>query len=84
MMEMGVGGLALGFIDKSFPTLPTIPLLGRAGTIAVAAYFLGKGSKGGLFRDVALAASAISGYQLGNKGSVSGHYPPSVGIAAQI
>lgn len=73
-IAVGIGGLILGFIEKQFPTLPTIPILGRAGTIAVGAHFLSKqgGQSSGLLRDVALAGAAIAGYQLGTTGKVSG------------
>lgn len=74
MMGTAIGGAVLGFIEKQFPTLPTVPLLGRAGTIALGAYFLGKQGSGSspIFRDVALAGAAIAGYQLGKEGKVSG------------
>lgn len=64
----------MGFVEKQFPSLPTIPILGRAGTIAVAAHFLSKqgGQTSGIARDVALAGAAIAGYQLGLTGKVSG------------
>jgi hypothetical protein len=74
LIGTAVGGAVLGFIEKQFPTLPTVPLLGRAGTIAVAAHFLSKqgGQTSGILRDVALAGAAIAGYQLGKEGKVSG------------
>lgn len=92
MFSAAIGGAALGFIDKSLPQLPTIPMLGRAGTIALGAYFFSRGKSGsGLIRDIALAASAVAGYQLGNQGHVSGDIPNQVrgdddvsGIAAQV
>jgi len=71
LFATALGGAVLGFIDKSFPNLPTLPLLGKAGTIAVAAYFFGKG-KGGLVRDVAIAGASIAGYQIGTTGKISG------------
>lgn len=89
MFAAGLGGAALGFIDKSLgATIPTIPLLGRAGTIALGAYLLAKGKGKGIMRDVALAAAAVAGYQLGHDGKVSGVFgnvPDQVhGIAAQV
>jgi len=83
-MATVIGGAALGFIDKSFPTLPTIPILGRAGSIAAYAYFLSKGKGHSILRDVALAGAAIAGYQMGNQGHVSGVVPQVSGIAAQV
>lgn len=81
LIQAGVGGAALGFVDKTFPQLPTIPVLGRAGTIALAAYWLGGK---GIMHDIALAGAAIAGYQLGKEGHVSGVVPQLGGIAAQV
>lgn len=64
-----------GFVTKSFPQLPTLPIIGRAGTIALAAHYAGKhmgGSIGSLLRDLSLAAAAIAGNELGATGKVSG------------
>lgn len=75
LFGIGVGGLALGYIEKHWgATLPTMPVVGRKGTIAIAAYFLSKhgGMGSGIARDVAIAAAALAGYDLGNKGSISG------------
>lgn len=86
LIASATGGALLGFIDQSFGAkLPTIPLLGRAGTIAVGAYMLSKHSKSGMLRDVAIAAAAVAGYEIGTKGSVSGMIPNQVrGVAAQV
>jgi hypothetical protein len=73
-MGCAVGGAVLGFIEKHFPTIPTVPLIGRAGTIAIAAHFLSKsaGQSSGLLRDVAISGAVIAGYQLGKEGKVAG------------
>ncbi len=91
MLATAFGGFGLGFIDKHFPTLPTLPVIGRAGTIALGAYLVGRftGMKlGGLTRDVALAGAAVAGYEMGKDGKVSGEVmgvPPQVsGIASNI
>lgn len=95
LIGVGIGGAVLGFLEKTFPTMPTVPLIGRAGTIAIAAYFLNKNGgmgHGGLVRDVALSGAAIAGYQLGKQGSISGDVEGDVdgddsdvrGIAAQV
>lgn len=85
------GGFGLGFIDKNFPTLPTLPIVGRAGTISLAAFALSKWGGmglGGLVRDIALAGAAVAGYEMGNTGKVTGEVmgvPPQVsGIASNI
>lgn len=79
LMAAAIGGAALGYVDKNFPNIPTIPMLGRAGTIALVAYFLSsKGSSvagfsvGSIARDVAIAGAGVAGYELGHDGKVSG------------
>jgi hypothetical protein len=89
MFGIGVGGLALGYIEKHWgANLPTMPVIGRKGTIAVGAYFLAKhgGMGAGIARDVAIAAAALAGYDLGNKGSISGDLDGDVDgeVAPQI
>lgn len=70
MIGTAMGGFAVGFIEKTFPNLPSLPLVGRKGAIAIAAYFLH--GKHPLITDVGLAAAAISGYELGSTGHVTG------------
>lgn len=91
MVGSAIGGAALGLIEKLVPDLPTIPIIGRKGTIAIGAYFLHKhGVGGGVLRDVAVAAAVLAGYQLGKEGridgDVMGDLAPQVSgnIAAQI
>lgn len=86
LIGTAVGGAVLGFIEKQFPTLPTVPLLGRAGTIAVAAHFLSKqgGQSSPILRDVALAGAAIAGYQLGKEGKVAGDDGIDGDLAEQV
>lgn len=82
-----IGGAVFGFIEKSFPTLPTLPILGRAGTVAVAGYFLSKrGGLGhsGLIRDVTMAAAVIAGYELGKDGKISGDDGVDGSLANQV
>jgi hypothetical protein len=79
MIGMAVGGFAVGFLEKTFPNLPAIPLIGKKGAIALGAYlFAGKHP---IVADVGLAAASISGYQLGSVGVISGDVD---GVAAQI
>jgi hypothetical protein len=89
MFGIGVGGLALGYIEKHWgANLPTMPVIGRKGTIAIGAYFLAKhgGMGSGIARDVAIAAAALAGYDLGNKGAISGDLDGDVDgeIAPQV
>jgi hypothetical protein len=87
MMGAAIGGAVMGFVDKSFTNLPTLPVIGRAGTIALAAYMLaskgGGGGIGAIARDVALAAAAVAGYELGKEGKVSGDVMGGA-IASQV
>ena len=92
LMATAFGGFALGFINKSFPSLPTLPIVGRSGTIALAAYLFGKhggGGFNGVVRDIAMAGAAVAGFELGTTGKVSGDVdgdlaPQVSGIAAQV
>lgn len=62
----------LGYIDKQGVKVPTIPILGRAGSIAVGLFFAGRQFHSPLMIKGAKAAAVIAGYELGNKGQVSG------------
>jgi len=71
----GIGGYLFGFIETKFPNLPTLPIVGRAGTVAIACHFLQKQGgfgHGAIVRDVGMAAAVIAGYQLGKTGKISG------------
>jgi hypothetical protein len=81
MIAYGVGGFAVGFLEKSFPNLPTLPIVGKKGAIAIAAHFL-KG-KHPIIGDIGRAAAAISGYELGKLGTVSGDVMGG-GMAAEM
>lgn len=69
-----MGGFGYGLIEKMLAKygagFPSLPLVGKSGTIAIACYFLG--GKHPLIRDVGIAASAIAGYSFGKEGKVSG------------
>lgn len=71
MTKGAIGGAVLGYIDKNVPQVPTIPMLGRAGSIALGAYML-SGGKAGMAADVAIAGAVIAGYELGKDGKISG------------
>lgn len=71
MIKVAIGGAAIAFVEKSGMAIPTVPMLGRVGTIAVAAYFLG-GKKPGLLQDVALAGATLAGYEFAKDGKISG------------
>jgi hypothetical protein len=80
MIGHAVGGFAVGFLEKSFPNLPTLPIVGRKGAIAIGAMLLA--GKHPIIADIGLAAAAISGYELGSTGAISGDVLG--GIASQV
>jgi hypothetical protein len=71
-MPYALGGAIVGYIDKQATLpIPTIPVLGKMGTVAAIAWFFGKGHPG-IITEVAKAATTLAGYQLGKDGKVSG------------
>ncbi|MGO9921853.1 MAG: hypothetical protein ACLQIB_45060, partial [Isosphaeraceae bacterium] len=83
VLATAIAGYALGMVDKSGTSIPTVPFLGRAGTIAAAAWFFSKGK--GLIGDVALAAAAVAGYEMGSTGKIAGDdVVPQLGVASQV
>jgi hypothetical protein len=70
IQSMAIGGFCYGQLVKNFPTLPQIPGLGRAGSVAALVYFLKP--KSGLLQNVGLAAAVIAGHSFGSTGTVSG------------
>jgi hypothetical protein len=90
LTSLALGGAAFGFIEKSFGAqLPTLPIIGRAGTITLIAYYFSKGRAGGILKDVARAGAVLAGYQIGTTGKIAGDevvgiVPQVSGIAAQV
>jgi hypothetical protein len=74
-----VGGWVLGYIDKNFPTLPVIPMLGKAGTIAGASYLLATKMHVKFAADVCLAAASVAGYEMATTGHILGE-----GVVSQV
>jgi len=64
------GGFLYGIVEKSFPDIPRMPVIGKSGTVAVACAFLGKSNP--YIRTLGVAAAAIAGYSFGKDGAVSG------------
>lgn len=71
---VAMGALAYGFIQKQafFASLPALPVVGKAGTIAIGAYLLGRSGKVPLADDVCTAALTIAAYELGSTGTIQG------------
>ena len=72
LIGVGVGALGLGLIEKHFPSLPTVPVLGRKGTITLLAYFAHKQMHIKIARDICVAGVATSLYEFGKEGRISG------------
>lgn len=69
-VKVALGGAVYGFIEKTIgDKLPTIPVLGKAGTIALVGVFL---KPTGMLRDATVAAATIAGFQLGRDGKIAG------------
>ncbi len=87
MTGAAVGGFLIGFIEKQFPTLPTLPVVGKKGAIALVAYIVASkgGQIGAVARDVATVAAGIAGYEYGSTGKVTGDVVRQVsGLASQV
>jgi len=67
------GGFVLGALEKADLGLPTIPVLGKSGTIALAAWAIGNYGNVPILRDLAVGMAAVTAYQLGSKGSIDGY-----------
>jgi len=66
-------GAVLGWLDAQGTKIPTVPMLGRAGTVGVATYLIYRQSKGNrMLSHIATGALTIAAYELANKGSISG------------
>lgn len=65
-----MGGFGYGLVRKHFPNIPTLPVVGRSGTVALAVYFLKPRSQ--WIQDIGIAAAAIAGASFGETGTVSG------------
>lgn len=66
------GGLILGLAEKADLGLPQIPILGRKGTMALAAWAYARATGSKVARDIAIGMAAVSAYELGKEGSISG------------
>jgi len=71
------GALAFGFLEKQalFASLPSLPMIGKSGTIGLAAYLLSNGGKNKLADDIATAAFVIAAHELGSTGTIVGEEP---------
>lgn len=75
ILAPAIAGYAIGKIETSdfWSQVPSLPLLGKKGTVVVAMQFLGVG-KAGLFRDIKYGLALLSGYELAKDGVISGSF----------
>jgi hypothetical protein len=77
--RMGIvaGAAAYGFLEKQamFASLPSLPLIGKAGTVGLAAYLISGGGKNKLADDICTAALVIAAHELTSTGSIVGDDP---------
>jgi len=73
-MEGAIAGLLVGMARKSgfLDKLPTIPMLGRMGSLALAAHFYSKHGGGPWAKKVALASAILAGEEMGREGKIAG------------
>ena len=67
-----IGAFLLGVLDKQGTELPTVPMLGRAGTLGVATYFVGKQMRSPALDHAATGFLSIALYQFAREGKVAG------------
>lgn len=71
MIGLGAGGAIIGWLERHYgENIPELPMIGRKGAIALAVYFLKPRNQ--WLQDAGKAAAAISGYELGSTGKVTG------------
>lgn len=70
IQSMAIGGFCYAQLVKNFPTLPQVPGLGRAGSVAALVYFLKPKSQ--LLQNVGIAAAVLAGHSFGSTGTVAG------------
>lgn len=68
-----LGGYALGMIDKSDLDIPTVPFLGRAGTVGIAAYAIYRLTGNPWADAAATGILSIAAYELSKEGEISGY-----------
>lgn len=67
-----IGAALLGLLDKQGTALPTIPVLGRAGTVGVVLWYLGKSNHSPQLAHAATGALSIAAYELTKQGKIDG------------
>jgi hypothetical protein len=86
--RMGIvaGAFAVGILEKQgiMSSLPTLPFVGRTGTIGIGAYLISNGGKNKLADEICTAALVIAAHELASTGTIVGAEggPPDIGYVA--
>lgn len=75
MVGLAVTAGVIGLAEKAgiLEQIPNVPFVGRKGVAAIGLYLLSRNGFGGqMVRDAALVLAAVSAYEYGKTGSVSG------------
>jgi hypothetical protein len=67
-----IGAYVLGVLDKQGAKIPTIPLLGRAGSAGLAMYYAGKALNMPSVVEASTGALAVAAYELAKDGTIAG------------
>ena len=71
LIGSAIGGYIFGFVQKQWGAqIPSLPVVGKSGTIALACHFLAP--RHPIIRDVGIAAAAIAGFTFARDGAVAG------------
>lgn len=73
-MGIAVGAFIVGVLEKQgiMNSLPALPVIGRTGTIALAAYMLSDNGRNRLASEVCSAALAVAAHELASTGAIVG------------
>ena len=74
LVGIAIGGAAAGWIEGSDlgRKIPTIPVLGRKGSLAVIGYFIAKNTRSKIAWDITKALVVLSAYELARDGRITG------------
>ena len=72
IVEMSVAAYVVGLAEKSgvLSAIPSIPMIGKKGTAAIALHFFGKSNA--YARKAALVLAIVSAHEFGKNGSIDG------------
>lgn len=80
-LSSAITAAVVGLAEKSgiMSSIPSVPVIGRKGAVALGAWYWSKHGGGKLARDVAIVSAVLAGYEFGKEGTISGDdgYAPS-------